>query len=62
MKKNLTFLIYALFIYGTQEKNKENLDISKLVCKFALDGWSRPTQVGTIKRFSPFFIFMAKIS
>ena len=36
MKKNLTFLIYALFIYGTQEKNKENLDISKFSCIFAV--------------------------
>ena len=45
-----------------QEKNKENLDILKFVCKFASDGWSRPTQVGAIKRFGPFFIFMAKIS
>lgn len=43
-------------------KNKENLVILKFVCKFVSDGWSRPTQVGAIKRFGPFFIFMVKIS
>lgn len=45
-----------------KKKNKENLVILKFVCKFASDGWLRPTQVGTIKRFGPFFIFMVKIS
>ena len=44
-----------------KKKNKENLLILKFVCIFVSDGWSRPTQVGTIKRFGPFFIFMAKI-
>ena len=45
-----------------EKKNIENLVILKFVCIFVSDGWLSPTQVGTIKRFGPFFIFMAKIS
>lgn len=62
MKKKLDFFNLAYYLYTERKKkNKENLVILKFVCIFVTDGWSRPTQVGTIKRFGPFFIFMAKI-
>lgn len=59
--KKLDFFNLAYYLYmNARKKNIENLVILKFVCIFVSDGWSRPTQVGAIKRFGPFFIFMAK--
>ena len=62
-RKKIDFFNLMHYLYmERKKKNKENLVILKFVCIFVTDGWSSPTQVGTIKRFSPFFIFIAKIS
>ena len=52
--------MHYLYTERKKKKNIENLDILKFVCKFALDGWSRPTQVGAIKKVRSFFHIYGK--
>ena len=53
--------MYYLYI-ERKKKNIENLVILKFVCIFAVMVGQDPHRWAPSKRFSPFFIFMVKIS
>ena len=59
--KKLDFFNLMHYLYiERKKKNIENLVILKFVCIFVSDGWSRPTQVGTIKKVRSFFHIYGK--